>query len=104
MGIDENRDQQISKQEFQVLLETPEAAKALLNIGVDVVGLVDFMDYIFDEDREVSFSQFMETVLQLRGTNTATVRDIVDLRKFMAQEIWNLESKLSDILAHHHMD
>merc|ERR1712113_151667 len=59
--VDTNGDQQISKGEFQALLETPLAAKALLNIGVDVVGLVDFMDYIFDEDQDVSFPRFMET-------------------------------------------
>merc|ERR1719436_2163731 len=78
----------ISKQECEALLMTPEAAQALQNIGVDVVGLVDLMDYIFQEENDLSFLKFMETVLQLRGSNTATVKDIVDLRKFMAQALW----------------
>merc|ERR1712129_331694 len=45
---------------------------------------------------ELSFPLFMETVLQLRGSNNATVKDIVDLRKFMAQELWNAEMRLHD--------
>merc|ERR1712087_441449 len=94
-NLDSNDDQHISKDEFEALLENPEAARALQNIGVDVVGLVDFMDYIFAEETELSFPCFMETVLQLRGSNSATVKDIVDLRKFIAQELWNIEVKLS---------
>jgi len=93
--LDRNGDKHISKEEFEALLETPEAARALQNIGVDVVGLVDFMDYIFAEESDLSFPLFMETVLQLRGSNSATVKDIVDLRKFMAQELWNTELRLN---------
>merc|ERR1712217_30271 len=69
--LDANGDEEISKTEFEGLLQTPDCAKALQNIGVDVVGLVDLCDYIFAEEQQLSFPQFMETVLQLRGSNTA---------------------------------
>mmetsp|Transcript_51964 Transcript_51964/g.97502 ORF Transcript_51964/g.97502 Transcript_51964/m.97502 type:complete len:101 (-) Transcript_51964:170-472(-) len=60
---------------------------------MDVVVLVDLIDHIFtDENSELTFADLMELVLQLRGTNTATVRDVVDLRKFLTQ----LEKKSND--------
>jgi len=93
--IDSNKDSLISKSEFANLLSKPQAARALQNVGVDAVGLVDFSDYIFhgdsDSDRELTFTDFIEMVLQLRGTNKATVKDIVDLRKFVRKELVRLE-------------
>ncbi|CAJ1418353.1 unnamed protein product [Effrenium voratum] len=88
MNLDADGDNKISKEEFDALLSKPEAAKALLNIGVDVVGLVDYRDVLFGKegDVELSFAEFMEAILELRGTNSAKVKDIVDLRKFVSQE------------------
>lgn len=94
-GLDANHDNLISKSEFQTLLEKPEAARALQDVGVDVVGLVDFTDFIFKDGVELSFPNFMEMVLQLRGSNTATVKDIVDFRKFVMNELGRLEEKVS---------
>ena len=53
-----------------------------------MVALVDLADAIFtdengQEEEELSFPKFMEVVLNLRGSNHATVKDIVDLRKFI---------------------
>jgi len=85
--IDANMDGNISRSEFESLLFQPTAAKALQEVGVDVVGLVDFSDFIFADGDEISFYQFMDTVLQLRGSNMATVKDICDLRKWLTQEL-----------------
>merc|ERR1712157_205049 len=71
----------------------PEAAKIIQDIGVDVIGLVDFLDYIF-KDGPLSFGDFMELMLALRGTNTSTVKDIVDLRRYVASEFKTLASEL----------
>merc|ERR1719410_3361726 len=94
-AMDTDNDCQISKTEFADMLEHPEPLKALQNIGVDVVGLVDFTDYIFEEKQTISFRKFMDTVLQLRGTNTTTVKDIVDLRKYLALELTKIEQLLT---------
>mmetsp|Transcript_109754 Transcript_109754/g.199844 ORF Transcript_109754/g.199844 Transcript_109754/m.199844 type:complete len:728 (-) Transcript_109754:68-2251(-) len=94
-GLDADGDNQISKAEFENLLEKQEAARALQDVGVDVVGLVDFTDFIFKDDIELSFPDFMEMVLQLRGSNTATVKDIVDFRKFVHAEFDRLENKIA---------
>jgi len=91
-GMDANGDGKISKAEFSQLLEYPEACRVLKEVGVDVINLVDNIDFIFPEDedlegriieRELTFGHFLELVLMLRGTNNATVKDIVDLRKFI---------------------
>eukprot|EP00928_Gymnodinium_smaydae_P017550 TRINITY_DN16710_c2_g1_i3.p1 TRINITY_DN16710_c2_g1~~TRINITY_DN16710_c2_g1_i3.p1 ORF type:complete len:390 (-),score=101.70 TRINITY_DN16710_c2_g1_i3:116-1285(-) len=85
--MDKDGDGMISKVEFQALLGNPDAAKAFAEIGVDVVGLIDFTDYIFQDGRALSFPAFMDVVLQLRGSNTATVKDMVDLRKCITFEL-----------------
>merc|ERR1719335_1052200 len=82
--LDKDGDHCISKSEFVKILENFDAVKSLQDVGVDVVGLVDFADVIFDDGaQELSFEKFMDVVLQLRGTNTATVKDIVELRKMV---------------------
>eukprot|EP00927_Polykrikos_kofoidii_P008626 TRINITY_DN13597_c0_g2_i1.p1 TRINITY_DN13597_c0_g2~~TRINITY_DN13597_c0_g2_i1.p1 ORF type:complete len:568 (-),score=113.32 TRINITY_DN13597_c0_g2_i1:82-1785(-) len=89
--IDEDGGGTISRDEFMLILENLEAMEALQEVGVDVVGLVDFADFIFGDEGvtedeqpeiELTLSDFMEVILQLRGSNGATVKDIVDLRKF----------------------
>merc|ERR1719210_264437 len=83
----------LSKDEFEALLVLPEAAQFIAEVGVDVVGLVEYSDFIF-KDREMSFSDFVELILQLRGTNQATVKDIVDLRKQVMQEFEKIQASL----------
>lgn len=94
-NLDADNNGLVSKEEFQCLLENPEATRALHDVGVDVVGLVDFQDFFFVDDSTLTFVQFMELVLSLRGTNKATVKDIVDVRKFMRGQLASIEEKLA---------
>jgi hypothetical protein len=84
----------ISKVEFMQIIDNEEAVRCLADVGVDVFALIDLADYIFEDDEadneneiELNFAHFMDVVLQLRGTNQATVKDIVDLRKFMRKSM-----------------
>merc|ERR1719421_2465376 len=86
-GCDEDGSLSISKQEFEHLLLKPEAARIIQDVGVDVVGLVDFLDFIFKDGEKLSFPEFMDVVLQMRGSNNATVRDVVDLRKYVHNQM-----------------
>mmetsp|Transcript_92938 Transcript_92938/g.272037 ORF Transcript_92938/g.272037 Transcript_92938/m.272037 type:complete len:602 (-) Transcript_92938:75-1880(-) len=106
--IDKNGDGMISNDEFAKILENPEATAALQEVGVDVVGLVDFADHIFEDDynqdengeavkRDLTLEQFMGVVLQLRGSNHATVKDVVDLRKFVRQSLKHTSAQLQEI-------
>merc|ERR1711933_152995 len=83
---DQNNNQQLERQEFTDLLGDPEVHATLQKVGVDVVGLVSLADFIFGSKNELSFQDFMDVVLQFRGDNTATVKDIVDLRKLVMTE------------------
>lgn len=88
--IDCDNDGKVSKEEFRAILRAPVAVKALQEVGVDVMALVDSAELIFQSDDEgnkfdksLTFNDFMSVVLQLRGANPATVRDVMDLRKFV---------------------
>jgi len=77
----------ISREDFSKLLSLSKPTRALQDVGVDVVGLIDFTDFIFRDCDTISLQTFMCTVLQLRGTNMATVKDVVDLRKSIMMEL-----------------
>jgi len=93
-GLGTEGDTLISRVDFGDFLEKPYTLKALKDIGVDAVGLVDFADFMFADAEEITFAHFMETILQLRGSNVATVKDIVDLRKFVTMSLNRLELQL----------
>lgn len=93
IGFDPNSKDKIDKGSFDVLLAKPEAARTLQEVGVDVIGLVDLTDFIFRDCEGLSFPEFMDVVLQLRGSNTATVKDIVDLRKLVVGEIAKIKDE-----------
>eukprot|EP00929_Paragymnodinium_shiwhaense_P086843 TRINITY_DN47252_c0_g1_i1.p1 TRINITY_DN47252_c0_g1~~TRINITY_DN47252_c0_g1_i1.p1 ORF type:complete len:1028 (+),score=252.24 TRINITY_DN47252_c0_g1_i1:159-3242(+) len=84
----------ITKEGFKNLLENKSAVEALHNVGVDVVFLVECSDFIFQDVDTMSFSEFMDTVLQLRGNNTVKVKDIVEVRKFFIKEIMKMEDRI----------
>jgi len=98
-ALDANGDGKVSRAEFEMLLGNPEAARALRDVGVDVIGLVDYHDFLFaDGSDSFSFENFMQVVLSLRGSNKSTVKDVVDLRKFMMSELSRIEEKLTIML------
>merc|ERR1719362_2284296 len=108
-GVDENDDNLISKAEFMKMLSNKKAASILHEVGVDVVGLVDFADTIFEPEpheedaeeeeyveRQLTFHEFMRVVLDLRGSKTARVKDVVNLRKHINGRFARLEQRLVD--------
>jgi len=96
-------DGNISKKEFVKMLGSVDATRTLQEVGVDAVGLVDFADVIFankdDEDGEIelNFQEFMDIVLQFRGTNTATVKDVVESQKIVRNGIKNVSLQLKQL-------
>lgn len=96
---DEDQDGNISRKEFDQLIQLPMAIRSFQSMGVDVVGLVDLADFIFkDDEHTLTIGDFFELVLQLRGSNQATVKDIVDLRKCVGLEFGQLRAELDDLL------
>merc|ERR1719183_1017217 len=73
----------LTRQDFEFLFLKQGAAKVFNDIGVDPVGFLDISEYLFREAgaQGLTFRQFIDVVLQMRGSNHATVKDIVDLRR-----------------------
>jgi hypothetical protein len=97
---DLNHDMLMSESEFHKLLLDPQALKVLRDTGVDPLGLVDFTEYIFCGDFNdvskdgISFDKFVDMILRLGGANTATVKDIVDLRKMIITKLECIEEAI----------
>jgi len=101
--LDEDGSGTISKDEFKNILESRDAVEALNDVGVDVEGITEFADFIFadDEDasqsKDLSFPDFMNIILQFRGTNNATVKDIVEFHKFVKQKLEQTTNELREL-------
>jgi len=92
--LDSDGSNTIDKIEFDQLTETPALMQNLQELGVDIVAFVDFANYIYNDHDELSFSAFLDTVVQFRGSKAATVKDVVDMRKFVSMELSSLEARL----------
>eukprot|EP00931_Biecheleriopsis_adriatica_P016878 TRINITY_DN12301_c0_g2_i1.p1 TRINITY_DN12301_c0_g2~~TRINITY_DN12301_c0_g2_i1.p1 ORF type:complete len:591 (-),score=102.82 TRINITY_DN12301_c0_g2_i1:218-1795(-) len=92
--LDEDRNGYLSKEEFEGLMQRPEALRSLDNLGVDLVGFVDFVRFVFPPKGELALTDFCHMIGQFRGSNVATVKDIVDMRKYISRELDSLEARL----------
>jgi len=70
----------LPRSDFHGFLLKSDVALTLQDIGVDCVSLMDMTDQIYEEhDKEgtgLSFENFIEVVLNMRGNNPSTVKDI----------------------------
>jgi hypothetical protein len=86
-AVDEDGNESICLAEFQALVVRPDAARMMSSVGVDVLGLAEYCDFLFKDNSKISFAAFLDLILQLRGSNNATVKDVIDMRKFLRQEL-----------------
>lgn len=92
----------LSKQDFQDILLVPSIARFLHDTGVDMVVLVDMSDMIYDDivahNQAMGFEHFVDAVLSMRGTNTATVKDIKSqlriMKAMLKESIQSIEVKM----------
>lgn len=87
----------LSWAEFQEIMENKQALTALDQMNVDPEAMIDMAeDFFFDEGEgiTVSFSQFMEMVLDLRGGQEATVGTILTLGKRLSRKFMNLKTTM----------
>lgn len=99
-GADENGDNLISEEEFETLMQKPEAVVALNRLGVEVYAALEYGKLLFEDGQPLTFGEFLEGMLMLRGSNQTTVKDIVTLRKFTADEFSHLHTVLEDLFRH----
>lgn len=97
---DENNDGTMSWDEFKTMMEHPEAIAAMESVNVSPESLIDIAeDVFFDEGQPValSFDDFMNVVLDLRGGQQATVHNILGLGKRMSSKFLNLNTRMDSV-------
>jgi hypothetical protein len=101
--------------EFGKILMFPEMLKVMQNVDVDPVALADTADFIYEDmEREMkavglkpgidaeppglTFETFIDTVLKMRGKNTATVKDVKEQTRIMKGIITRLEESFRGVV------
>jgi len=101
-AMDEDGSGTISESEFMNVLDSKELVTALHEVGVDVEGLTDIAPFLFadDEDggtRELLFCEFMARILELRGGNLCTVKDMIEFHKFVKERMQTVFDEIRDL-------
>lgn len=97
-GIDRDGDNLITESEFHMLVEQPQACQTLDSIGVDVVALADFGDFLFHEKHTLTLSEFTDTVMLFCTEKQATAKDVIEIRKLVMRETQALEHRLCKVM------
>eukprot|EP00930_Biecheleria_cincta_P029877 TRINITY_DN20733_c0_g1_i1.p1 TRINITY_DN20733_c0_g1~~TRINITY_DN20733_c0_g1_i1.p1 ORF type:complete len:609 (+),score=114.18 TRINITY_DN20733_c0_g1_i1:147-1973(+) len=87
----------LDKDEFTRLNEHAKWIQLMKEVDVDPIALFDLAEFEFESNSELTFADFMTLIMELRGTNQATVKDIVDLRKTLTIQTTRIEQELSDL-------
>lgn len=82
--VDSDSSGYVSVKEFQWMMEDPIILGRLEDLGVDVLGLSDFGRCLFIRREQLAVAEFLAVVTQLRGSKSATVKDVVDMRQFVS--------------------
>jgi len=90
----------LSEDEFVQIMGDATIVQLLDEVGVDPIGLIDMASTIFlrddcdDEEIEITFQEFLEIVLEARGSTVACVKDIRDVKQAIMAELEDLKVKL----------
>merc|ERR1719362_2394920 len=91
---DEDKSGTIDEMEFRNMIGFKETAKILRRMNVDVEGLVSVASFVFQQhEGKLDKKNFMNMVLDLRGSQKATVKDHMESRKHLHAELESLRSQ-----------
>jgi len=96
-ATDTDHDQVITSGEFKLLLQSAECMQALDQVNIEVPALVDFADFIFWDKSALTTNEFVDMLLQFRGDNIATVKDLVDIRRLVTTKMEALSTQLEQL-------
>jgi len=99
-SLDGDSDGNISWSELQKIMDNGDALQALNSVNVDPIGMVDVAeDFFFEEgeEKQMTFDQFMEMVLDLRGGQQATLKDILSAGKRFNKKFMELKHAVANI-------
>jgi hypothetical protein len=95
---DQDGNNTVDQHEFLQMVSNPEAMQLLDDVDVNVLQLLDYADLAFRDRDEMSLDEFVNTVVQFRGQSSVSVRDLMDLRLFVSQEMERLQTKMLELL------
>ncbi|CAJ1337877.1 unnamed protein product [Effrenium voratum] len=104
-----NTEMPLSQFEFQKLLLEPDIALILASEGIDVIALVDSLDLLYEDIAKngrdgLEFSQALDLVLNMRGGNPATVKDVKEqlrlTKSLVKTSQWAILDKMNVEFAH----
>lgn len=98
--LDDDHDETISYTEFMAIMEKDEAVQGLRDVGIDPVSLMDLTEMFFIKDgveQQLPFKIFMENLLELRGSNQATLKDILNFTTKSTKKVSDLTKSIEDI-------
>lgn len=85
--VDTDNSGMISKEEFESLFVDKHMAPEIAELGVDVVGLINFAGFVFAEYQEIPYEAFQQMVVKFRGDTSARIKDIELMKIHMVEEI-----------------
>eukprot|EP00928_Gymnodinium_smaydae_P036421 TRINITY_DN25461_c0_g1_i1.p1 TRINITY_DN25461_c0_g1~~TRINITY_DN25461_c0_g1_i1.p1 ORF type:complete len:614 (-),score=79.91 TRINITY_DN25461_c0_g1_i1:517-2358(-) len=94
---DELGNEFISRTEFLAMLSNNEAMATLRAIDVDIDTFVEFVDVLFESSTEkdlICVWQLADLIVQLRGSNSATVKDIIEVRRMLSAHFKQIQQAL----------
>lgn len=89
--IDADGSGSIDSVEFDLIIKDPELTQSFTDLGVDLVGLAHFGEFIFQICDELSYTKFAAVIGHFRGDKAATVKDLMDIRRYITMELLSLE-------------
>ncbi|CAE8627123.1 unnamed protein product [Polarella glacialis] len=99
-AVDADNNGSISYKEFLLICHQPAALQALKEVGIDPVGMIDFAETLFIQDGvaiEMTFEKFMGMLLDLRESNCARVKDIMNLYNQIQPEMKAAQKDMQEI-------
>merc|ERR1712176_1342359 len=87
VASDEDESGAVSIDEFVKLLKNPAAVQFMQSVNIDATALVEFADTYFKRGQTYEYADIIAMLLDLRGHNGATVKDITQLRKWLDSEM-----------------
>jgi hypothetical protein len=98
--LDKDNNGTVGWQEFQVILTSQVALKALEGVGVDPEGFIDAAEDSFFEDgaeKEVTFDALMRMILDCRGGQNAMVSDVIKLGNRFSKKMLDVKGMVDTI-------
>jgi voltage-gated sodium channel len=84
----------ITRADFVSMMDRPEALDDLASEGIDVLAVVDCAPMIFKDKGRIPLADFIGSLLQFRGENKATVKDVVNMRVSFARTLARFEERI----------